>query len=132
MAKGYDTYKQRQDDLASLGRELVRRSKASCELCGKSGTSLKIFEVPPAPDEPALEKCLHLCGLCVDQIERPKTMDSDHWRCLYEAIWSETPAVQVMALRLLRRLSHRESWAHDVMSDAYLDEETQAWADQAE
>jgi protein PhnA len=132
MAKGYDQHKQRQQELASFGRELVRRSKAKCELCGVTGVSLLIFEVPPVPAEPDFAHCIHLCETCQHQIETPKLRAANHWRCLYEAIWSEVPAVQVMAVRLLRRLAAQERWAGELLNDAYLTEETLAWAAEAE
>jgi hypothetical protein len=37
-----------------------------------------------------------------------------------------------MAVRLLRCLSAEESWAADALEDLYLDEEVEAWADQAD
>ena len=136
MAKGYDKHQERQNDLASFGRELVRRSGTACELCRATGVSLTIFEVPPLPEEPHIEHCLHLCETCQEQIKSPKLMEPNHWRCLYETIWSEVPAAQVMAVRLLRRLSDHEPWAThepwaaELLSEAYLAEETQVWADQ--
>lgn len=41
-------YRARPDDLAQLGKDLVRRSHAHCELCGKGGRALAPHEVPPA------------------------------------------------------------------------------------
>lgn len=132
MAKGYDKYKQRQGQLASFGRDLVRRSRAKCELCGAAGVSLTIFEVSPVLNEPEFERCIHLCERCHRQIERPQLMEANHWRCLYESIWSEVPAVQVMAVRLLGRLAEKERWALELLNEAYLAEETQAWAAEVE
>jgi protein PhnA len=42
-------------------------------------------------------------------------------------MWSEVPAVQVVAWRLLSRLSS-ESWAVDAKDMLYFDDETLAWA----
>ncbi len=129
MAKGYDQHRERLEALSSLGRELVRRSGAKCELCSAAGVKLNIFEVPPAPDEPDIDHCIHICDICQNQIAAPKTMNLDHWRCLYEAVWSEVPAVQVMALRLAKRLGENEAWAASLVDEVYLTEETQAWLD---
>ncbi|SHE47784.1 phosphonoacetate hydrolase [Ruegeria intermedia] len=49
-------------------------------------------------------------------------------RCLATAMWSEDPATQVLAARLLKRLSDHD-WARDLSEQLWLDEETQAWAD---
>jgi len=55
-------------------------------------------------------------------------MDVNHWHCLNGSMWSQVPAVQVMAWRMLKRLS-TESWAQDLLDMLYLDDETKAWAE---
>ncbi|MCK4956984.1 MAG: alkylphosphonate utilization protein, partial [Candidatus Cloacimonetes bacterium] len=45
-----------------------------------------------------------------------------------DSMWSQVPAVQVMAWRMLKRLS-AEGWPQDLLDILYLDEETQAWAE---
>ncbi len=54
-------------------------------------------------------------------------MDSVHWKCLLDSMWSEVSAVQVVAWRMLNRLRH-ESWAVDALDMLYFDETTMAWA----
>jgi protein PhnA len=44
-------------------------------------------------------------------------------------MWSEVPAVQVMAWRLLTRLSVNEVWAQDLLDTLFLEDEVQAWAE---
>jgi len=47
-------------------------------------------------------------------------------------MWSQVPAVQIMAWRLLKRLSTGESnevWAADLLDMLYLDDEMLAWAE---
>ncbi|MEK7225646.1 MAG: alkylphosphonate utilization protein, partial [Bacteroidota bacterium] len=53
--------------------------------------------------------------------------DSAHWQCLTTSMWSEVPAVQVMAWRMLNRLRN-ESWAAEQLDLMYLDDEKLAWA----
>lgn len=130
MAKGYQRHQERLKALSSFGRDLARRSRSSCELCNTSGVKLMIFEVPPTPDEPEYEHCIFICDTCKDKIDNPPQMDPAHWHCLYSAIWSEVPAVQVMAVWLLRKLPASESWVADLLDQAYLEPETQEWADQ--
>jgi len=55
-------------------------------------------------------------------------MDMHHWRCLNDCMWSEVLAVQVVAWRMLSRLSTHESWARDQLEMLYLDDETLSWA----
>ena len=42
-------------------------------------------------------------------------------------MWSEDAALQVFAMRTLKRLD--TDWSRDLAEQLYLDEETQAWAD---
>jgi protein PhnA len=54
-------------------------------------------------------------------------MDVNHWRCLNDSMWNQTPAVQVMAWRMLTRL-RAEGWPQDLLDMLYLDDDTLAWA----
>ena len=101
-------------------QELLTRSNSTCELCG-SKEELGAIDVSPK-DENIL-----VCKVCKDQIENPGSMDANHWRCLNDSMWSEFPAVQVMAWRLLNRLKS-EGWPQDLLDMLYLDEENLEWA----
>lgn len=104
---------------------LLARSNGKCELCG-SETDLDAFEVTGA--ESRDDNQILLCATCRSQIEGQAPLDDGHWRCLNDSMWSPVPAVQVMAWRLLKRLSG-ESWAQDLLDMLYLDAELQAWAE---
>ncbi len=123
MAKGLEKYQERQKQLSLFGKDLTRRSRACCELCEKSGAKLAIYELAPVPNVPELDRCVFICSECAEQIENPKSIFPDYWRFLSQSIWSETPAVQVLAARILDFLSRKESWAADILDEAYLDEE---------
>jgi protein PhnA len=112
-----------------MEEELRERSGGGCELCG-SEQGLSGFEVPPDSDGSA-DQTLLLCEVCRMQIENPEAMDPNHWRCLNDSMWSQTPAVQVMAWRMLNRL-HGEGWPQDLLDMLYLDDETLAWAQSGE
>jgi protein PhnA len=43
-------------------------------------------------------------------------------------MWSQVPAVQVVAWRILSQLSQTEAWAQDALDMMYLDEDTMQWA----
>ncbi|MBU0969560.1 MAG: alkylphosphonate utilization protein, partial [Proteobacteria bacterium] len=62
-----------------------------------------------------------------EQIENPEKMAVPHWRCLNDSMWSQVPAVQVMAWRMLTRLKG-EGWPQDLLDMLYLEDETLAWA----
>jgi protein PhnA len=131
MGKGYDENQQRKNELNRLAKPLVRRSRSQCELCEADGVKLSVFVVPPESEPVTAEQCLFLCETCREQIENPKQLEVGHWRCLNHSIWSETPAVQVMSARMLKRLS-TESWAEDLLEEAYFDAEVEAWIAAAE
>ncbi len=113
----------------SLEEALRERSGGRCELCG-SEEETSVFEVPPNADGSA-EQSVWLCGVCREQIEEPESADPNHWRCLNDSMWSQVPAVQVMAWRMLTRLSS-EGWPQDLLDMLYLDDETLAWAQAGE
>lgn len=109
----------------SLERELNKRSGSICELSGET-ENLKIYEVPKSPGT-GLDSNILISQTCLEQIEDPEKVDPNHWRCLNDSMWSEVPAVQVMAWRMLNRLKS-EGWPQDLLDMLYLDEDTLAWA----
>ena len=102
-------------------KDLIARSGNTCELC-KSTSNLSVYEVPTNNDEGIL-----ICAKCTAQINKKEELDSKHWACLNEAMWSEIPAVQVVSWRLLNRLKD-QSWAADALDMMYFDDDTMAWA----
>lgn len=109
--------------------QLKQRSNNSCELC-KSLENLQAYTVPPKEGETP-DECAFLCNTCVEQIENPEKPDSKHWRILGETMWSEVPAVQVLAYRMLHRMKD-EGWPMKLLDMLYLDDDTKAWADSLE
>lgn len=109
----------------SLEKELHARSGSKCELCGAT-ENLTAFKVPPTSNGNA-DECVLLCDTCQGQITNPDTIDANHWRCLNDTMWSETPAVQVLAWRMLNAIK-AEGWPQDLLDMLYLDEDTLTWA----
>jgi protein PhnA len=109
----------------STEKALYARSESKCELCCAT-ESLGVYEVPPNSNGSA-DECLLICETCCEQIENPEKVDVHHWRCLNDSMWSQVPVVQVMVWRMLKRLS-AEGWPQDLLDMLYLDEATQAWA----
>ncbi len=103
---------------------LATRSGNKCELCAATG-NLKVYEVPPATGN--MDDAILVCPRCLAQIDKKEELDSTHWQCLTTSMWSEVPAVQVMAWRMLNRLRN-ESWAAELLEMMYLDEKKLAWA----
>ena len=109
----------------SIEKALQQRSESKCELCSATD-NLSVYEIPPNSDA-SENQCVLICATCREQIENPEKIDTNHWRCLNDSMWSQVPAVQVMAWRMLTRLS-AEGWPQDLLDMLYLDEETLAWA----
>ena len=110
----------------SLHESLRTRSQGCCELCGATD-DLDAYAVYPKAGD-AAEDCAYLCANCRGQLDDPGAPDANHWRCLNDSMWSEVPAVKVLAWRMLKRLSG-EDWARDLLDMLYLDDETKAWAE---
>lgn len=109
----------------SLENLIAERSGGVCELC-KSVHFLSVYPVPPT-DQQVLDNSIYTCKTCLDQLEKREQLDSSHWQILTETMWSEVPAVQVVAWRMLSRLRH-EGWAADSLDILYLDDELLDWA----
>ncbi len=111
----------------SIEQTLLQRSGAKCELCA-SEENLTAYSLPPE-NEASADKSILVCTTCSGQIANPETMDANHWRCLNDSMWNPEPAVQVMAWRLLNKLSATESWAQDLLDMLYLEPEVLGWAE---
>ena len=105
----------------SLEKELDKRSGGVCELCGSS-EGLSALEV--APSDGSLNQAIYVCSTCASQIQNPDSMDENHFNCLNDSMWSETPAVAVMSYRLLHALGRQ-----DLVDMMYMEEDVKAWAD---
>ena len=108
----------------SLERELNTRSESQCELCtAKEG--LKVYEVQPTKE--GANGAAFLCNTCIEQIKDASKIEANHWRCLNESMWSQVPAVQALAWRMLNRLS-KEDWSGDLLDIMYMEDDTLEWA----
>ncbi len=104
----------------SIEQQLQERSGNICELCGATD-SLSVYEV--APSDGSADQSVYICETCKSQIENPTNLDSGHWRCLSDSMWSQVPAVQVMAYRLLSALGDQ-----DQLDMMYLEDDVKTWA----
>lgn len=105
----------------SVEQILIERSGNQCELCGAT-EGLMVADV--SPSDGTAGQSIYLCGTCTTQISDPANLDRDHWRCLSDSMWSETPAVQVMAYRLLSALGDQ-----DQLDMLYLEDSVKSWAE---
>ena len=109
----------------SIETSLIERSGSKCELCS-AAEKLALYAVPP-DSTVSIDDSVWLCEDCRNQIDDPDKIDVNHWRCLNDSMWSQIPAVQVLAWRILSRLKD-EGWPQDLLEMLYLDDETLAWA----
>lgn len=109
----------------ALENELIERAKGACEFC-KSDVGLTVYEVPPNTDG-STQNSIYVCGTCNVQLLDPSTADGKHWSCLNDAMWSEVPAVQITAWRMLDNLKS-ETWASDLLDMLYLEDANLEWA----
>ena len=109
----------------SIERELQKRSVNKCELCSNE-YDLKMYIVPPKNGS-KVDDCIMSCTNCFEQLNDSDKIVANHWRCLNDSMWSEVPAVQVVAWRMLHHLKS-EDWPADLLEMMYLDDETMEWA----
>jgi protein PhnA len=128
MAKGYETHQARIMALQGMGKDLARRAKSKCELTGVSGVPLHPYEVPPVPADPDFQRTILVSETCLHALEHPNSLTGQEWRCLAETVWSNLPAAQVMAWRMLSVLATREDWARNALEEVFLDPEIEEWA----
>lgn len=110
----------------SLIKSLQDRSGNQCELCA-STSNLSIYNVPPN-GYGTVDDSVLICEICKTQLENPASIDSNHWRCLNESMWSEVDAVKVISWRMLNRLRN-EGWSRDLLEMMYLEDDVKKWAE---
>ncbi|WP_411893341.1 PhnA domain-containing protein [Winogradskyella sp. A2] len=103
----------------SLEKQLQQRSSSKCELCGQQ-EQLSAYTVPNIKEN-SLKTALYACNTCIEQMDDSEKIDSNHWRCLNDSMWSEHDAVKIMAWRMLQRIE--EDWPQDLLGMMYLEDE---------
>jgi protein PhnA len=106
--------------------QLLQRSDSKCELC-TSTDNLNAYEV--APSDASADQSAWLCQKCSSELGDKNNLDTNHWRCLNDSMWSPTPAIQVLAWRQLTLLSQQgETWAQELLDIMYMEDQTTQWA----
>ncbi len=122
MAKGRDAHQAHQAALADLGRNLSRRARSRCELCGDR-EGLRPVEVDGGPEDPIEDWALLACPRCRSAMEG-KLGDASALRFLEEAMWAELRPAQIAAVRILRVVDM--PWSIAALEGLYLDPEVEA------
>ena len=111
-----------------INSELQTRSNSKCELCAATD-QLSGYPVAPYDDE-STDHNIVVCDTCNDQLTYSDRTVVNHWRCLNDSMWSQVPAVQVVAWRKLNLL-RLEGWPQDLLDMLYMEDEVLAWAKSA-
>jgi len=93
-----------------------------CELCGCS-EGVELVELPVS--DASEEQSIYLCSNCNGQISSGE-LDENHFNCLNDAMWSETPAAKIMTYILWNKLGRQ-----DMVEMMYLEEDELKLAEQA-
>jgi len=93
-----------------------------CELCGCS-KDVVLVELPVS--DSSEEQSIYLCSNCNGQISSGE-LDENHFNCLNDAMWSETPAAKIMSYILWNKLGRQ-----DMIEMMYLEEDELKLAEQA-
>ena len=109
----------------SFDKEIQERSNNSCEICTATN-NLSVLNVSGSKQDSAEQYAL-VCATCKEQYEDADKVVANHWRCLNDSMWSEVPAVKVIAWRMLTRL-RVEGWPVDLLDMLYLDDDVLTWA----
>lgn len=109
-----------------ISRELQSRSGNVCELSG-SAEDLTVYEVGPNAGG-APEQCVVVTQTLHHQLMGTVEVNANDWRCLNDSMWSEVPAVKVVAFRMLHQLKG-EGWPQDLLDMMYLEEDVREWAE---
>lgn len=127
MARGLDQVQGRRNAAAALGKNLSRRARNRCELCGESAP-LQVVEVPPIFEEPDVDRAVIVCARCEAVIVDRRGQDGpEKLRFLNTSVWSDVAPVQLTAVRILRRLGDAGVlWARELLEGVYLDPELEA------
>ena len=93
-----------------------------CELCSSEDG---VSEVELPVSDGSVEQSICLCANCKTQIESGE-LDENHFNCLNDSMWSETPAAKIMSYILWSKLGRQ-----DMVEMMYLEEDELNLAQQA-
>lgn len=106
-----------------LGKDITRRSRGKCELCGASDQP-RVWELPPFPEDPDPERTLMLCERCRTWLEKGH-IDPVQAHFLSSSIWSELAPVKLASARLLLTADFLDDpWLLDALEAADVDPDT--------
>lgn len=100
---------------------LENRCGGKCELCNETSSELNALDLNKMGQTDS-DLIAVLCDSCNEQMNSEEIADVNKWHNLNETMWSEVPAIKILAYRTLHKLSG-ESWANDLLDVIYLEDE---------
>lgn len=121
MAKGYNSNKERLEEISTLGKAIGKRAGFKCEWCD-SKDELRVWDYKPdAP--PAMETLALLCHQCRNRADGRKA-SPDELRSIRNALWSNVPSVAEGAARVLSQC--KEPWAREAIEESFIADDVKA------
>lgn len=106
-----------------LGKDLTRRCRGVCELCGAKDEP-RPYELAPFPVEPDLERALLACARCRSWLDGAE-IEPLQARFLSTAVWSDVAPVKLAAARLLLAVDDPHNpWVRDALEVIDVDPDT--------
>lgn len=113
----------------SIEQSIISRATNSCEVC-QNNTPEHLFTIHPDKDITE-ENTVYVCSACHGPLSLQETFKSEDWTFIAHSIWSELPAVQIIAYRVLNGLKS-ETWAQEALDMMYLEDSIKEKADMFE
>ncbi|MEZ4318262.1 MAG: hypothetical protein R3F61_12200 [Myxococcota bacterium] len=130
MARGRDAHQAKKAALAALGKDLSRRARSKCELCGESAPLSPTALYPD--EEPEVDWALLLCDRCATLLETGRHDGADGLRFLESAVWSELKPAQVAAIHIVEQLAREDDapdWPRDTVDGLWVEDDVRALVD---
>ncbi len=106
-----------------LGKDITRRARSVCELCGGRDAP-RLFELAPFPPEPTPDRTLLACARCRAWLDDDEAVDVDAAHFLGGAVWHDLDAVRLAAGRLLHQVPKAPLWVVDAAESCDVDPHT--------
>lgn len=117
MAKGYQSNKERLEEVSAFGKAIGKRAGFKCEWC-ECKDDLRLWDYQPDA-QPGMETIALLCQRCRDWAEGRKP-DTNELHSIRNALWSDVPAVAEGAAIVLAQC--KEPWTRDAIEESFIND----------
>lgn len=121
MSNGYQSNKERLEEISSLGKIIGKRAGFKCEWC-ESKDDLRLWDYQP-DEPPDMATLALLCQQCRDWADGKKP-EPNELHAIRNALWSDVPAVAEGAAIVLAR--SRLPWVREAIEESFIDDAVKA------